>query len=179
MAYYEQWIQPYEKVLEEYANEIGLYDSKRKIKLAEAYSRKAGEEIIWDINRGVEISQKNLKCRYDIINYSGRSAVTVEVKCRGNSIDTYPTTDISAKKGDYITDKSGWLIVFFNESREYLVFDLEHYHPPVEKWEHKKTTAMDTDEMVVEDKYCFDPSKAIYSGVLDKEWITRGGYGRH
>ena len=177
--YFKKYIEPNETALEQYAIEIGLKSDSRRFLLSEAYSRKAGEEVLWDIDSSVETVQKPLKFRYDILNYSGKTAIPVEVKCRGNSIDKYPTTDITANKGDFIAAAGGWLIVFFNEGFDYLVFDLTRYTPEQAEWVHSVTTAEVTERKKEEKKYCFDPSEAIYKGRLNKHWVTDGGYGRH
>jgi len=178
--YFKKCIEPYSAALEEYAAAIGLKSRSREFLLSEAYSRKAGEEVLWDIDLRVETIQEPLNYRYDIVNCSGDTEIPVEVKCRNCSIDKYPTTDISAAKGDYVTSVGGWLIIFFNEGFDYLVFDLSRYKSEmIKEWTHSETTAEETDKMKTEDRFCFNPEKAIYRGKLPDNWINKGGYGRH
>lgn len=176
--YNSKYIEPLKPLLKEYAEDVGIYSNEEDFRYAEAYSRKAGEEVLWDINKKVELVQKHLSCRYDILLFSA-STIRVEVKCRGCSIDEYPTTDISEPKGNFISDRDGWLIVLFNEGYDYLVFDLTtDCFTTGGEWTHSKQTVGENKNEITEGKYCFDPAKAIYRGKLDKKWITRGGYGR-
>lgn len=167
MGYFEKYVEPHSEFLRNYANEIKIYSSSEHFLLSEAYSRYVGEHCLWDI-ADVALVQERFKSRYDITLRSGVS-IPVEVKCRGCSSNSYPTTDISVAKGDFILDRSGWLLVFYNDDMRYDVFDLSTDCFTISTWRHRKTTVEDGEE-IVETKYCFDPSKAIYKGRLKSLW---------
>ena len=179
--YYKECIEPNEEIVEAFADDIGLYTDKPVsyyMWMSEAFSRKAGEEAIWTINPDVKLVQKkSLTSRYDILIYSGGTAIKNDIKFRNLYIDDYPTTDISAAKGDFISNAEGWITIVFKDNN-FLVFDLTKYTPKKSKWRHSKTTAING-KLIEEDRYCFEPEKALFSGKLDKEWLLNGGYGRH
>lgn len=172
-SYYERYVEPYKEFLGKFAKEVGLRDDNRRILLTEALSRYIGEECLFDIdlnwagknNEGFLV-QMPVSSRYDIDWFSDTYGIQipVEVKCRGCRSNDYPTTDITASKGDFVSGKTGCVLIFFLEDSKYYLFDLLEYTPKKSKWVHKATTAYDNGETVEEERYQFDLSKAKFSG---------------
>ena len=139
--------------------------------LQEAFSRFCCEEILWSMDDTLRPHQNKLKNGFDVDVKSAGTKVIIEQKVRWCGVDTYPTTDITGKKGDFISERKGLLIVFFTVGFDYLIFDLSKDCFVTDgEWTHPKSTAIKSPE-VTEDSYKFDPSKAIYRGRLNKDFI--------
>ena len=166
MSYYEKYLLPYKSQLLKFADDIGLECDSEKMLLGEAWSRRALAAVVKDINSSITLHQHSYYANADAHLHSSGTRVDLEIKCRDCGKHTYPTTDISAAKGDFITGKEGWVVIFFNKDYNYLVFDLADYTPGKGTWSHNRTTAQENTDKVSEQKYMFDPEKAIFSGRI-------------
>lgn len=172
--FFEEYVAPNADFLREYARLVELKGDNERIVLTEALSRYVGERCLYDASKSGDFELRQDECwlvhqpvdaRYDIdYIYDGDIPFPVEVKCRACKSTDYPTTDLSASKGDFISGRTGLVLIAFLEDSKYFIFNLQEYTPPKNKWFKPVTTACDNGDRIEEERYQFDLSRAVHSG---------------
>lgn len=166
------------KRLWRHADEIGLLsgvtdnfkENRQDFITSEAWARYVIEKVLLSIDPKLDIHQHPQLDTFDADFYSGGTQIQLEAKCRKCSIGKYDTTNISYKKGDSIENANGWLLVFFNDGFDWLIFDLRQYKPSLGEWTKNHYTAEGADLKNYREKercWKFDISKAIYRGKFN------------
>lgn len=161
----------YEGALKKFIDRWGIVSAETNYTKSGLYSelwaRYVSEQALRMLNPNLDIVQHTLTDVFDLEFVSGGTKINLETKCRNKYVNEYPTTDISFKKGDALSNNKGWLLIFFNKGCDFLIFDLARSHPKISEWTHSKTTEISGDKTkITEGRMCFNPKEAIYRGNL-------------
>lgn len=162
----------------QYAKKIGLWSSateeqriyEQDFIAREGWARRVIAAVVKQINSSLTITNMPLLNGYDAEVLSGNTLIKIEAKCRGYD-KVFKTAKISPgeNKSDFIQNKSGWILEYYDKLRKWWIWDLNQYTPDYEEdsWDHNKWTSHKKNNYrFKEDAWVFDRTQAIMSGKL-------------